>query len=340
MPELANPLALLLLIPCIAGAWHVYRKRRSHALLFSGTRYIPLAVSWRIMLARVLPALFIAGVCLAVIALSRPRTVFSKSKRTVDAVGMMMVVDVSGSMEALDMSTQSNTGQWNYKTRLQAVKETFRSFVTERPDDLIGLVTFGGYASTRAPLTADHEVVLKVLDAVEIPHSNDSEETLTAIGDALATASARLERAELKSRIIVLLSDGVSNTGVIKPEDAIKAAKQLGLKVYTIGVGSSGRAPFWTRDVFGRKTIAYGDVDLDETLLRRIAAETGAEYFNVRDPEGLSKAVEDINTLEKTTVSTDIIFRYNELYLWFLTPAVAMLLTALILNVSLSGRLL
>ena len=338
MPELAFPLALLLLAPCLAAFWFVYRRSRKKALLFSGAPYTNSRMSWRLAVSRAAPAIFIIGLMLAVVAASRPRTVFSKSKRTVDAVGMMMVVDVSGSMEALDMSTQNTAGSWNFRSRLDAVKETFRDFITQRPEDLIGLITFGGYASTRAPLTADHNVVLKVLEAVEVPHSEDAEETLTAIGDALATASARLEQAELTSRIIVLLSDGVSNTGVIKPEDAVEAAKKLGLRVYTIGVGSSGRAPFWMRDVFGRKTIGYADVDLDEALLRKIASETGGRYFNVRDPEGLVKAVEEINELETTTVTTDVIYRYNELFMWFLVPAVILIFCACMVNILITGR--
>lgn len=340
MPEIAYPLMLLLLIPCLAALWYVYRRARNQALLFSGAPYTSGTLSWRLITARITPFLLMIGIILGIIALSRPRTVFSKSRRTVDAVGMMMVVDVSGSMEALDMSTQSPTGSWNYKTRLDAVKETFRKFLTERPEDLIGLVTFGGFASTRAPLTPDHDVVLKILEGVQIPNTGDSEETLTAIGDALATASARLQKAELQSRIIVLLSDGVSNTGLIKPEEAAAAAKKLGLRVYTIGVGSSGRAPFWMRDVFGRKTIGYAEVDLDEKLLKAIAADTGAQYFNVRDPDGLKKAVDEINKLEKTTVTTDVIYRYNELYLWFLIPGLILIILASAANIMITGRLI
>lgn len=338
MPEIAYPLALLLLLPCIAALWFIYRRSTKKALLFSGAPYARSGASLRLIIARVVPTLFVLGLMLSVAALSRPRTVFSKSKRTVDAVGLMMVVDVSGSMEALDMSTKTVAGKWNFRSRLDAVKDAFRDFIVQRPDDLIGLITFGGYASTRAPLTADHDVLTKVLEAVEVPHSDDSEETLTAIGDALATASARLERAELKSRVMVLLSDGVSNTGIIKPEEAVKAAKQLGLRVYTIGVGSTGRAPFWMRDVFGRKTIGYADVDLDEKLLKSIASETGARYFNVRDQKGLEEAVAEINKLEKTTVTTDVVYRYNELFMWLLVPAVALIFISSLVNILITGR--
>ena len=339
MPEITYPLFLLLLIPCVVALWFVYRRSRKQAMLFSGAPYSEERSSWRIAVVQVMPTLFILGLILGVLALSRPRTVFSKSKRTVDAVGMMMVLDVSGSMEALDMSIKSATGQMQYRSRLEAVKETFRDFLTERPDDLIGLVAFGGYASTLAPLTGDHNVLLKVLKAVEIPHSGDAEEKLTAIGDALTTAAARLEKAELNSRIIVLLSDGVSNTGIIKPSEAMAAAKKLGLRVYTIGVGSSGRAPFWMRTAFGRKTIGYAKVDLDEPLLKKIASETGGQYFNVKDPDGLAKAVEEINKLEKTTVTTDIIYRYNELFMWLLVPSLILIILSALLNMTITGRL-
>jgi Ca-activated chloride channel family protein len=160
----------------------------------------------------------------------------------------------------------------------------------------------------------------------------NQEELLTAIGDALATACARLEKMEIKSKVIVLLSDGESNTGIIKPDDAIKAAKALGVKVYTIGVGSNGRAPFLTQDIFGRKAIQYAEVRIDEDLLRRIAETTKGQYFNVRDPKGLAKALAEIDKLEKTAVNRKNYNQYNEWYLHFLAPGLILLIMAISLN--------
>ena len=155
---------------------------------------------------------------------------------------------------------------------------------------------------------------------------------MTAIGDALATACARLESAVVKSRIIVLLTDGESNTGIITPDQAMKAAKSMGVKVYTIGVGSNGRAPFLVRDVFGRQVIQYADVTLDENLLRSIASTTGGQYFNVTDPKGLGRAMEAIDKLEKTTINTELYNQYDEHFLTFLLPGLILLAAGAAMN--------
>jgi Ca-activated chloride channel family protein len=265
---------------------------------------------------------------LAVLALARPQTVFSRTVRRSDAIAIQMVVDCSGSMQALDFATPDNR-----RTRLDVVKETFAKFIATRPGDLIGLITFGGFASSRAPLTLDHDALLHSLRGVETAREQFSadgqllnqEEMLTAIGDALATACARLENTAVKSRIVVLLSDGESNTGIIKPDDAVKAAKALGIKVYTIGVGSTGIAPFLARDAFGRQVIAQAEVRLDEELLRSIASTTGGEYFNVTDPKGLNTVMTRISKLEKTALNTDQYNRYEEHFLNFLIPGLILL---------------
>jgi len=343
MFRFAQPYAFFLIIPAVLAVWRVYRRRVRSGILFAPAGRLPRGRNtWRTRLAQILPSLFLAGILGSITALARPRTVLSKTRRTVDVIAIMMTVDISGSMEALDLSTETTR-----RTRLDAVKETFGEFVEERPDDLIGLVTFGGYASTRAPLTTDHAALLHVLEGVESPKQQQNkdgeiinrEELLTAIGDGLATAVARLEDAEVKSRIVVLLSDGESNTGVIKPEDATKAARELGIKVYTIGVGSRGRAPFIGRNIFGEETIQYALVSLDEELLRRIASETGGRYFNVRDPKGLAEAMTEINELEKTEVEREEYSQYRELFTWFLLPSLALVLIGAGLNVVVARRI-
>jgi len=336
MFRFADPYYLFLLIPlCVAG-WAMLARRRNKAILFAATQRLPPApLTWRIAAIAVAPFLFLAGVGLTIIALARPQTVLSKTAHQADAIAIQMVVDVSGSMEALDFSTRDTA-----RTRLDVVKETFAQFIEKRTDDLIGLVTFGGYATSRVPLTIDHSALLHVLKGVQIPKPaldangqlTNQEELLTAIGDALATACARLEKAEIKSKVIVLLSDGESNTGLIKPDEAIKAAKALGIKVYTIGVGSNGRAPFMARDVFGRNVIQYAEVRIDEDLLRRIASTTGAQYFNVRDPKGLSRAFADIDKLEKTNIRKDIYNQYTEYFPRFLWPGALVMVLALSMN--------
>lgn len=348
MFRFADPYYFFLLIPAGIAAWFAYRKRITSGILFAPTFRLPAAGrTWRTYAAHVLPVLFLAGLVLAVAALARPQTVFSRTHRTADAIAMEMVVDVSGSMGALDLSTRTPAGI-KYRTRLDVVKQTFAEFVEKRPDDLIGLVTFGGYATTRSPLTTDHSALLHVLQGVEIPkpaHGKNGqiinqEELLTAIGDALATACGRLEHAEPKSKIIVLLSDGESNTGIIRPEQAMKAAKELGVKVYTIGVGSTGRAPFMGRDIFGRKSIQYAHVTLDEALLKNIADTTGGRYFNVRDPGGLEKAMKDIDNLEKTKIEREEYNQYNELFHWLLGPALGLIVLGTGLNMMIAKRII
>lgn len=311
-------------------------RRRKQAVIFAPTQRLGgSGLTWRTAAVAAAPFLFLAGAALAIVALARPQTFFSKTAHQTDAIAIQMVVDVSGSMEALDFSSRDNM-----KTRLDVVKETFAKFIEKRTDDMIGLVTFGGYANCRVPLTIDHSALLHVLKGVQIPKPTldangqltNQEELLTAIGDALATACARLEKSDIKSKIIVLLSDGESNTGMIKPEEAIKAAKALGIKVYTIGVGSNGRAPFLARDVFGRNVIQQADVKIDEDLLRRIATTTGAQYFNVRDPKGLSRALADIDKLEKTNIRKEVYNQYTELFERSLWPGMLALLLAVSLN--------
>lgn len=348
MFRFADPFYFFLVIPAAAAAWFLYRKRIRSGILFAPTFRLPVSSgTWRTYASLVLPLLFLAGLALTITALARPQTVFSRIRRTADMIAIEMVVDVSGSMEALDLSDIIAKRIIKERTRLDAVKKTFAQFVEKRPDDLIGLVTFGGYATTRVPLTIDHAALLHVLQGVEIPKQAfdkngrilNQEELLTAIGDALATACARLEHTEPKSKIIVLLSDGESNTGIIKPQAAMKAAKKLGIKVYTIGVGSTGRAPFRGRDIFGRVSIQYSQVSLDEGLLTRIAETTGGQYFNVRDAQGLERAMTDINTLEKTTVEKEEYNQYNELFPWFLGPALGLIVLGTGLNMMITRRI-
>ena len=345
MITFATPLAFLLLLPWAAAAWRLYRTGKRAGVLFAPTHRLPLKTAgWRVTFARTVPLLFLLGSLLLIIAAARPRTSLSREHRSVNAIAIGMVVDVSGSMEALDLSPS----QQDWRTRLDVVKELFAKFVEERPDDLIGLVTFGGYASTRAPLTADHRALVHVLKGVEIPRAQadaqgrpvDQEETLTAIGDGLATGVARLTDAEPKTRIIILLSDGESNTGIITPDQAADAAAKIGVRVYAIGVGSNNRTPFKTRDMFGRETIAYADATFDETQLKSIAAKTNGRYFSVRDNEGLKNALEEINALETTKIDRQVYQRYNEHFVRFLLWGAALAALALTLNMNLTRRLL
>lgn len=342
----AWPLCFLLSVPLALAAWRMLRRGRRAGIKFAPVRRLPARTAgWRARVANLAPWFFLAGAALLIIASARPRTSLARSSRSVDAIAIAMAVDVSGSMEALDFTAR---GASTEKTRLDVVKEMFAKFVEARPDDLIGLVTFGGFASTRAPLTADHEVLLHVLKGVQVPsvaydangRPVDQEEQMTAIGDGLATAIARVKDADMKSKIVILLSDGVSNTGAVEPDAAAAAAAKLGIRVYTIGVGTrSNRTPFRVRDMFGRSAIQYADMSFDESQLKSIASKTGARYFGVRDEGGLKAALEEIDSLEKTTLDRTAYQRWNEYFPWFLVPGAALLLLAVSLQMFASRRL-
>lgn len=321
------------------------RRGRRSGVKFPGVGRLPARTAgWRARAAGAAPWIFLAGAALLVVAAARPRRALAQGSRSVDAIAIAMTVDVSGSMEALDLTPPGE----NYRTRLEVVKDMFGKFVKARPDDLIGLVTFGGYAASLAPLTADHEALLHVLKGVEIPSVSydangrpvDQEETLTAVGDGLATALARVKDAEPKSKIVILLSDGVSNAGVVEPDAAAAAAEKLGIRVYTIGVGTnSRRTPFRTRDMLGRTTIAYADISFDESQLRSIAAKTKGRYFSVRDANGLKAALEEIDSLEKTALDRTVYERWEEHFVPFLLAGTLLAAFAAGLQMAASRRL-
>ena len=343
----ANPLMLLFFVPIAFAAWRLLRRGRRSGIRFSAVGRLPVkAAGWRAQLAALTPFILLAGLSLLTIAAARPRTSLAHEKKSVDAIAIAMTVDVSGSMDALDLTPKGERFS-RETTRLAVVKKLFAEFVGKRPDDLIGLVTFGGYASTRSPLTADHEALLNVLKGVEIPsiavdaqgQAIARDEQMTAIGDGLATALARLKDARPKTKIVILLSDGVSNTGAVEPDEAAAAAAKMGVKVYAIGVGTrSRRTPIFGRDFFGRAAIQYADMTFDEQQLRTIAKKTGGTYFPVNDRDSLEKALEEIDQLETTQIDADIYNRWNEHFAMFLLLGAVFVLVSVSLSMSASRR--
>ncbi len=318
MIDLAFPWALVLLAPWAVAAWRALRTARPRGAVFAGAsaRLGGAGVSWRARACRALPFVFLAGALALIVGAAGPRRVLAREVRASDALAVMMAVDVSGSMRGLDLSE----GRWD-ATRLDVVKRLFRDFVARRPGDLIGLVTFGGYASVRAPLTADHRALGHTLAGVEIPGGEDGldaqgrpvpdEELLTAIGDGLSVALLRLKDAEPKTKIVILLSDGESNVGAVTPLEAARAAKALGVRVYTIGVGSEGPTKIWARDLRGAKVLADVRMTLDEATLKAIAEETGGLYANVRSPEALEAFLGRVAELETTRVERQVYARFR-----------------------------
>ena len=340
----AWPICFLFMLPLAFAAWRMLRRGRKVGVRFSTVSRLPVKTAgWRARLAALAPWIFILGAMSLIIAASRPRKELFQGRSQVDAIAIAMTVDVSGSMEALDLTPKGE----KYKTRLDVVKEMFAKFVEARPDDLIGLVTFGGYASSLSPLTADHEALRHVLKGVNVPNIEfdekgrpiDPDEQMTAVGDGLATALARLKDAAVKSKIVILLSDGVSNAGVVEPDQAAQAALKMGIKVYTIGVGTnSERTPIKTKDAYGRTVVAYANMSFDESQLKSIAATTQGRYFSVRDAEGLKAALEEIDTLEKTTIDQTVYHRYTEYFPPFLLWGVFLIFAAVLLQMLSSRR--
>lgn len=316
------PWAWLLLVPWTLVVYRLWRRPRRVAGLLYPTlsRLPPASFSWRLCLSALKPVCWTLGLLLLILAAAGPQGRWTEVRQRTDAIAIQMVVDVSGSMEGLDFSPQPLRAE-TLQTRLDVVKTVFADFISRRPHDLIGLTTFGGYATTRSPLTVDHAALRQILARVDIPREDeavqDPEITMTAIGDALASASARLRDSDARSRIIILLSDGESNTGVLDPLTAVKIAESLGIRIYVVGIGTDAPVPFLTRGRFGRKTLATAPVTYDESLLRKIADRTGGLYYHVNDADGLEQAMHAIDQLETTAVEQTVYHYANPFYLPF-----------------------
>lgn len=332
----AFPYALILLVPAAFAAWRLLRRGRKSGVVFSAVSRLPARTGgWRILLASVSPFLAILALAMLVVAAARPRTPHAADNRKVDAIAIVMTVDVSGSMSALDL-TPPGTRYSADTTRLAVVKKVFADFVEKRPDDLIGLVAFGSFASARSPLTADHQSLLNVLKGVEIPEGDGEAET--AIGDGLSVALLRIKEAKPKSKVVILLSDGVCNHGVVTPEEATEMASRLGVKVYTIGVGTgASMAPRLVSDIYGRKYVRNFPSGFDEAQLRDIARKTKGRYFRVNDRAALEKSMAEIDKLERTTIDAEVWNRWNEHFAPFLVSGVLLAFLAALFS-SLSVR--
>lgn len=353
---LANPWMLLFLLPLAFAAWRLLRRSRRTGIRFSAVARLPQRTAgWRARVAAVAPFVLLAGLALLTAAAARPRSPYANTRRNVDAIAIVMAVDISGSMSILDLAPpdvvrtlygMSQTGRavssdqaakLKDVNRLSVVKRVFAEFVKRRPDDLVGLVTFGTFAETRAPLTADHEALLGMLRKVEIPEIN--QETMTAIGDGLGMSLSRLEKAEPTSKVIILLSDGVDNASAVSPEAVSEIAARRGVKVYSIGVGTSAHfQPVVSQTFFGTR-ITNAEATFDEGQLRNIAKRTGGRYFPVNDQAALKEALAEIDRLETTPIETDVTTRWNEHFAAFLIAGALLSLLAAFLSIAASRRL-
>ncbi len=265
----------------------------------------------------VLLALRAAALGAIALALARPQAGSAATKIHREGVDVMLAVDVSGSMLAEDFTLGSERA-----SRLAAVQAVVKEFVTARPEDRVGLVLFAARPYTQCPLTLDHGWLLQNLDRAEVGMIEDG----TAVGSALATAVNRLRPSTATSKFVVLLTDGQSNAGKITPQTAAEAAAALGIKVYTVGAGTRGMAPYPTKDLFGNTVYRPMQVDVDEPTLQKIATTTHARYFRATDTPTLREIYAEIDRSEKTAFEAPEYLDYRELYPWLVWPALALVL--------------
>lgn len=340
-----SPLWLIALIPVFASFfWSLRRRPRSAVLYSSIALFQSLPVTMAQRLKKTLPWMRTAGLVLVVLALARPQYGEEEFRVRTEGVAIEMCLDRSGSMRALDF--QLNGRQ---VTRLEAVKDVFRRFVTGgeksegRPDDLIGLIAFGGFADNLCPLTLDHSALLDTLATVKCPEpifgrngqvlnaELYQEESATAIGDAIAAGVDRLRSTNAKSKVLILLSDGENTAGVLSPEEGVKLAQEYGVKIYSIGVGTSGRVPVEDIDRFGRKHVVLANLRMDEAALRALADQTGGKYFAATSTAALENVYAEIDQLEKTETEGHIYTHYRELFASMLVPGLCLVLLELAL---------
>ena len=301
--EFTHPqfLWLLLIVPLLAVWYFLMRKKDSATLTLSSTSAFgkPSILSSLKPLLNVLRLLAISAL---IIALARPRNVSVSSKiNSNKGIDIVMAIDVSASMLAKDLKPN----------RLEALKKVAIDFVNKRPNDRIGIVVYAGESFTQTPITSDERIVKNTIRKIQWGQLDGG----TAIGMGLGSAVNRLKDSKAKSKVIILLTDGVNNTGFVDPKTATDLAKELGIKTYTIGIGTNGTAPFpVAKDMSGKLIFQNAKVEIDEELLKYIAKETGGKYFRATNNSKLKAIYDEINKLEKTEIEEFKYYNYDEKY--------------------------
>lgn len=317
----ANPTylyLLLLLIPMIG--WYIWKLCKSQASLqvsSSEAFEAPGARSWKVYLRHVPFALRAAAIAVLIIILARPQSTDSWQNTSTEGIDIVMAMDISSSMLAQDLKPN----------RLEASKDVAASFINGRPNDNIGLVVFAAESFTQCPLTTDHAVLLNLFKDIQPGIIDDG----TAIGLGLANAVSRIKDSQAKSKVIILLTDGVNNAGEIAPVTAAEIAKTFGIRVYSIGVGTHGKAPYPFQTAFG---VQYHDIDveIDEPVLKQIAATTGGQYFRATDNASLKEIYSEIDKMEKTKISVQQYSKKQEEYKNWALLLFALLLVEILLR--------
>lgn len=310
----------LLAVPVLLAALYVYRqvaRREPHLRVSNITPWKKgTSIFWSVLVH--LPAVLrFAAMCLLVICLARPKSSSDMERVDTEGIDIVFAMDVSTSMLARDFTPD----------RISAAKDIAIEFVSQRPTDRMGIVVFAGESYTQCPLTTDRATLINIMKEVQTGLIDDG----TAIGNGLATAVARIKDSDAPNRVVILLTDGVNNMGEIAPETAAEIAKTYGVRVYTIGVGDNGTAPYPVMTPFGPQ-IQQMQVEIDEPLLRSIASTTGGRYFRATDNTKLAEIFGEINKMEKARTTVDSFPVYKELFPKFAIIAMLLLLAELLVK--------
>ena len=309
-------LLFLIVIPLLIW-WYVSKNnQRQGAIIISDVSAKSLS-SWKTSFRHFPFVLRLLAIVFIIAAIARPQTMFEEQNAEGEGVDIVLCIDVSGSMTAQDLKPN----------RLEAAKAVAIDFVNKRLTDRIAIVIFSGESFTQCPLTTDHGVLISAIENIR----NGLLEDGTAIGSGLGTSVDRLRTSKSKSKVIILLTDGENNGGLIDPQTAKEIAKAFQIKVYTIGVGTDGYAPQPVNTPMG-VVMQQGKVSIDEKLLNEIANETGGKYFRAKDNEGLAGIYDEINSLEKSKVEISTRTRYTEKFFPFVLIALALLLIEMVLK--------
>lgn len=326
-----SPLFLLWLPAVVVVVMVARRKDQAGGLKFSSGELVSgLRPSIKVLASQKLIYIRLAAGILIVLALVRPQSPVADSKIETEGIDIVLTVDSSTSMLAEDFKINGARA-----SRIDVTKDVVSDFIKERKNDRIALVTFAARAYTVCPLTLDHNWLFSNLSRIRAGMVEDG----TAIGSGIAASLNRLKNSKAKSKVVILLTDGRNNTGMISPLTAAEAAKALKVEVYTIGAGSQGPVPYPVRDLFGNKVYQQIEADLDEELLSQIAAVTQAKYYRATDTESLRHIYKEIDELEKTPLQDKGYLEYRELFPLFLIPGLILLLLEIILKNTILRRI-
>ncbi len=323
---------VLFLIPFIlAGALYLSKKSKTANIRFSSLEIINNPkITLKLIGIKALLWLRLGAICLFLIALARPSSPIENAKIQAEGIDIVLAIDCSSSMLAEDFKLNNKR-----QNRLVVVKKVAQDFIGMRTNDKIGIVAFAARAYTVCPLTLDYPWLVKNLDRIRIGDIEDG----TAIGSAIMSSLNRLRESRAKSKIIILLTDGVNNAGRVSPFVAAEAAKSLGVKIYTVGAGAKGVAPYPVRAAWGEIVYRNVEIEIDEDTLKEIAKETNGKYYRATDTKSLTQIYKEIDALEKTPVEDVGFTRYAELFPLFLIIALMLLLLEIILSNTFLRRL-